>query len=165
MATNRKRFVAPSLKSWEEVDLHLKEIGEIDIKVQGIEAKMNYIISDAKLAADMDAKPLIDRKEKLQLEIKEFAETHKHEIEGKTRKLIFGKCGFRASTKIIIGKVKACLAGLKAKGMTDCITVKETINRETLRAYDDDVLVSVGARKKVEDVFWIEPDYERLKSM
>ena len=49
--------------------------------------------------------------------------------------------------------------------MADCIAVKETINRDILRTYPDDVLISVGARKKVEDVFWIEPDYERLKSM
>jgi phage host-nuclease inhibitor protein Gam len=164
MSNNRKRFAAPALKSWEDVDLRLKEIGEIDLSIKGIEAIMNVAISDAKLAAEMDAKPLLDRKALLELEVKEYAEANKHEIEGKTKVLNFGKCGFRLSTKIILGKVAACLAALKARGMLDCITVKEEVNKEVLRTCPEEIIAAVGARKKVEDVFWLEPDYERLKA-
>ncbi|MHC1760420.1 MAG: host-nuclease inhibitor Gam family protein [Negativicutes bacterium] len=163
MATARKRFDNPALKSWDEADLHLKEIAEIDIQLQTIEAGMNLKISDAKLAAEMDAKPLQDRKEKLSLEIKDFAEDHKCEFAGKTKNLNFGKCGFRQSTKILISKIASCIAALKAKGLTDCIKSKEEVNKDILRTKSDDVIASVGARKKVEDVFWLEPDYEKLK--
>ena len=57
----------------------------------------------------------------------------------------------------------ACIAALKAKGLTDCIKSKEEVNKDILRTKADDVIASVGARKKVEDVFWLEPDYEKLK--
>lgn len=163
MATARKRFDSPALKTWEEVDLHLKEVAEIDIKLQAIEADMNLKISDSKLAAELEAKPLHDRKEKLSLEIKDFAEDHKFEFDGKTKTLNFGKCGFRQSTKIVISKIKSVLEALKAKGLTDCITVKEEVNKEILRTKPDEVIAAVGARKKVEDIFWLEPDYEKLK--
>ena len=33
MATARKRFDNPALKNWDEADLHLKEIAEIDIQL------------------------------------------------------------------------------------------------------------------------------------
>lgn len=164
MATARKRFASPTLKTWDEADLHLKEIAEIDIQLQGVEAGMNLKISDAKLAAEMEAKPLHDRKEKLSLEIKDFAEEHKLEFDGKTKLMNFGKCGFRQSTKIVISKVKSVLEALKAKGLTDCISTEEKINKEVLRTKPDEVIASVGARKKVEDVFWLEPDYEKLKN-
>ena len=163
MATARKRFDSPALKSWDDVDLHLKEVAEIDLQLLAIEAAMNQKISDAKLAAELDAKPIQDRKEKLSLEIKEFAEDHKCEFDGKTKMLAFGKCGFRQSTKIIIGKVAACIAALKTKGLLDCLKVKEEVNKDVLRTKGDDVIAAVGARKKVEDIFWLEPDYEKLK--
>jgi len=163
MATARKRFDSPALKSWDDADLHMKEIAEIDIQLQTIESGMNLKISDAKLAAYMEAKPLQDRKEKLSLEIKEFAEDHKCEFDGKTKNLSFGKCGFRQSTKIIIGKMAACIAALKTKGLTDCLKVREEVNKDVLRTKGDEVIAAVGARKKVEDIFWLEPDYEKLK--
>jgi hypothetical protein len=46
--------------------------------------------------------------------------------------------------------------------MTDCINIKETINKERLGEYPDEVIAAVGAGKKVEDVFWYEVDREKL---
>lgn len=159
----RKRFAEPALKTWDEVELHLKEIGEIDLALQTVEGAMNQKISDIKLEADLAAKPLQDRKEKLAHEIKDFVETHRHEIEGKSRRLNFGQVGFRQSTSIIVSKIAAVIEALKARNMHDCINVKETINKDVLRTYPDETIAAVGARKKVEDVFWLEPDYEKLR--
>ncbi|MCM0757370.1 host-nuclease inhibitor Gam family protein [Sporomusa sphaeroides DSM 2875] len=163
MATGRKRFDTPALKSWDEADLHLKEIAELELTMQNIEGDMNQKISDAKLAAELQAKPLQDRRKKLELEIKEFVENNRHEIDGKSRRMNFGQVGFRQSTTIVVSKIMAVLESLKARNMLDCITIKESINKEVLRTYPDEVIAAVGARKKVEDVFWLEPDYERLK--
>lgn len=159
----RKRFAEPALKTWDEVELNLKEIGEIDLALQTVEGAMNQKISDIKLEADLAAKPLQDRKEKLAHEIKDFVETHRHEIDGKSRRLNFGQVGFRQSTSIIISKVTAVIEALKARNMHDCINIKETINKDVLRTYPDETIAAVGARKKVEDVFWLEPDYEKLR--
>jgi phage host-nuclease inhibitor protein Gam len=163
----RKRFDDPVLKSWDEVDLHMKEVGEIDLELLNVEGKMNQKISDAKLEAELEVKPLKDRKERLAREVKDFVENHRVEINGKTKRMNFGQLGFRQSTKVVIpkdqAKVQAIIAALKAKNMLDCVNTKEDVNKDILRTYSDEVIAAVGARKKVEDVFWLEPDYEKIK--
>lgn len=158
----RKRFAEPALKNWDEVELHMKEIGEIDLELQNVEGTMNQKISDVKLEADLASRPLKDRKEKLAHEVKDFVESRRHEIDGKSRRLNFGVVGFRQSTSLVISKLTAVLESLKARNMQDCINVKESVNKDVLRTYPDEVIAAVGARKKVEDVFWLEPDYEKL---
>jgi phage host-nuclease inhibitor protein Gam len=91
-------------------------------------------------------------------------ETHRDELKGKTRILNFGKVGFRQSTKIVIKGMQAVLKTLKARGMTDCIIVKESVNKDRLREYPDEVIASVGATKKVTDTFWYEADREKLRA-
>ncbi len=160
----RVRMEGTALKSWDEVNLNLKEIAECELKLEAIEADMNTKIQDLKLAAEMEAKQYHDRIAKLAQEIKEYTETHRDEIKGKTKSLNFGFVGFRQSTKIIIRNVQAVITALKARGMTDCIQVKETVLKDKLKDYPDDIIVAVGAGKKVEDTFWYETDREKLKT-
>lgn len=153
----------PLLKSWDDVDLHLKEIAECEIAIERIEADMNEKIQDIKLGSEMSAKPLKDRIDALGKEIKAFVELNRGEIKGKTKVMNFGKTGFRKSTKIIIKSVQAILKALRARKMEDCIIVKESVNKDRLVEYPDEIIAAVGAGKKVEDVFWYETDREKLK--
>lgn len=153
----------PVLKSWDDVNLNLKEIGECEIAIETVEGDLNQKIQDLKLDAEMKAQPLRQRIEKLALEIKIFVEENRSEIKGKTMPLSFGNVGFRQSTKIVFKNVKAVIASLRAKKMNDCIIVKESVDKDVLRGYPDDAIASIGATKKVEDTFWYEVDRERLK--
>ena len=144
----RVRIESAKLKSWEDVSLNLKEIGECQLAIEGIEAALNEKISDLKLEAAVQAKPYQETIKKLELEVKEFTEENKVDIKGKTKFLDFGKVGFRQSTKIIIKSIQAVLSGLKARKMVDCITVTETVNKDRLREYPDEVIAAVGASKK-----------------
>ena len=103
------------------------------------------------------------REKQLELLIKDYAETNRMDLDGKTKSLTFGSLGFRKSTSIIVKKAKAVLIALRAMGMDDCINVKESVNKEALRGYSDDVITKVGCVKKVDDVFWYEPDFEKLE--
>lgn len=152
----------PVLHSWEDVDLHLKEIAECELSLEQIEADLTKATSDLKLDAELKAKPIKERMEKLADEVKVFVELNRADIKGKTKNLTFGKTGFRKSTKIILRNVKAILANLKARKMNDCISVKESINKDKLGEYPDEIIASVGAGKKVEDIFWYETDREKL---
>lgn len=154
----------PVLKSWDDVDLTMKEIGECQLAIERIEAEMNMKISDIKLEADMQAKPIGERIKKLEMQIKDFVDASKHELNGKTKNLNFGKTGFRKSTKIVIKKAENIIKNLKAFGMLDCIKVKESINKDVLKKYSDENIAKVGAGKKVEDVFWYEVDREKLQA-
>lgn len=159
----RVRIENARLESWDDVSINLKEIGERQLAIEVIENTMNQQISDLKLSAAMAAKPHQDRIKVLEQEVKLFTEENRVEIKGKTKFLDFGKLGFRQSTKIVIKSIKGVLDALKGRGMTDCITVKEEVNKDRLREYPDDVIVSVGASKRIEDTFWYEVDKEKLR--
>ena len=77
--------------------------------------------------------------------------------------LSFGKTGYRLSTKVIIKKVANTISALKKLGMTDCITTKESVNKDMLRTYPEEKLFEVGASLKKEDTFWYETDRDKLK--
>lgn len=159
----RTRIKNEMLASWEAVDGCLKKIGEIDNKLKKIEADMNDEITRAKAKADDKSKLYLEEKKQLELLIKDFAETNRMDLDGKTKTMTFGSLGFRKSTSIIVKKAKAVLIALRAMGMDDCINVKESVNKEALRGYSDDVITKVGCVKKVDDVFWYEPDFEKLE--
>lgn len=152
------------LKTWEEVDLTLKEIAEYEMKIEKIQADMNQNIHDVKLDAEMKAKPLQDKIEMLGLYVKDFVEENKAELNGKTKTLNFGKTGFRLSTKLVIRKAESILENLKRFKMQDCINTKETINKDVLKKYSEEDIIKVGASLKKEDVFWYETEREELKA-
>jgi phage host-nuclease inhibitor protein Gam len=161
----RKRIETSILQSWDDVDLHLKEIGELEIMQETIEADLNLKISDLKLVAADKVKGIKERISKLELEMKEFVEANRSEIKGKTMNLNFGEAGFRKSTKILIRNVKNCLAMLKSLGMNDCIQVEEKVSKDKLGEYSDDMIAKVGAKKQVSDTFWYETKRERLQEV
>lgn len=151
------------LTSWDEVDLTLKEIAENEIALEVIEAQMNEEIHNIKLAAEVKAKKHREAIEKLGLYVKTFVEENRTELSGKTKVLSFGKTGYRLSTKVIIKKVANTISALKKLGMTDCITTKESVNKDMLRTYPEEKLFEVGASLKKEDTFWYETDRDKLK--
>jgi len=162
-ATARRRLEDTALKSWTEVDDTLREIGRIDLEIESMEAEYNRKITDLKEELANQAQPLQERKAFLERLVKEFAESHKDDLDGrKSRELNFGRIGFRQSTKVILRNVKAIIAALKARGMTDCIVIKEEVSKDTLKKYDPATVEAVGAKIKTEDVFWYEVNRDKL---
>lgn len=161
----RVRLEEPALSSWAEVDQALREIREIDDTLAAYQAEHDRARDRLVAEYEAKAKPLLDRKGYLERSIKEFAEAHKQEMDGKTKFLNFGRVGFRQSTRIVLRNAKAILAALKAKGMHDCIVVKEEISKKALDKYDDAVLAEVGAVRKVEDVFWYEVARDEIRQV
>jgi len=165
----RVRLEGTVLRSWDDVNLNLREIGECQLAVEAIEAELTEKIHDLKLDAEMRAKPLRDRVKKLEVEIKEFTEAHRDDLgKKKTMFLNFGKLGFRKSTRIQLPRAATKLAEiikkLKACGMTDCIVQPpEKVDKDALKKYPTAEILRVGAGVVEEDVFWYEWDRERLQ--
>lgn len=153
------------IKDWEEVNLCLKEFGECKITIESIEAEMNIKINDVKLEADKLSKPLKENIKKLEKQIEDFVDEHKFDIDGKTKELTFGKIGFRQVSKISIPnkKIEKIISNLKKFGMEQCIKITETINKDVLSTYSDKDIAKIGASRKVEDKFWCEPNYEKIR--
>ena len=141
----RKRMEDPSLKSWDEVNAALKLIRDNEIELELIEADMGKKIADIK----EQAVPYRDDIKKLELQVKEFVTLNKAELKGKSREMDFGKVGFRMSTKLMLPKqVEKVIKTLKKYGMGDCITVKESVNKDILKTYDEKTILSVGGTLK-----------------
>jgi phage host-nuclease inhibitor protein Gam len=167
----RKSIIeVPAIKTWEEADAALREIAENQIAMQDIESEMQRQIIGAKKIAEQSSKPHADRISKLERDLKDFVEDHRDELgKAKTKALNFGEVGYRLSTSISIPKAKEKVADiirkLKARGMTDCIVVKEEISKESLKKYGEDTVNAVGATWKQKDAFGYDIYVEKLERM
>lgn len=133
-------------------------------QIETMEARHQKLVNDSRLALEQAAQPLLDRKALLEHQIKEFAEANKADLGNrKSRPLNFGLVGFRQSTSIVVRSVKNVIAALKARGMQDCIAVKERVDKEALKKYPDEVLREIGAQRKVEDAFFYEVNRDALQ--
>jgi len=152
------------LRSWDEVDQALREICECDIAIENIQANMNMAINDAKLKAEKLAKPMKTAVVVLEAQIKDYVESNKSEIVGKSRELNFGSVGFRRSSKITYSAAKTdeVLAALKARGWLDCVSFKESVNKDVLKLKTDKELATVGVKRKTTDDFYYDIDREKI---
>lgn len=159
----RKRVTEPQLRSWEEVDECLKAMGDAEDQISVIEAQMNAAIAEAKKEASEKAaeyKELIKQNEG---KIKEFTTVNKEELKGKSRQLTFGAVGFRQSTKLLLPQdTGEVIVRLRENGMVDCINVKETINKDTVKNYPEEEILKIGGYLQRTDTFWYETDKDHL---
>lgn len=159
----RKRMAEPELKSWEEVDSVLKKIRDSEIELEKIEADMGKCIADIREDAENQAQPYRDAIKRLELQVKEFVVLHKDDLNGKSREMAFGRVGFRLSTKLMLPKeIGTVLKQLRKLGMGDCINIKESVNKDILKTYDEKTIITVGGTLKKEDAFWYETNREQL---
>lgn len=159
----RKRVTEPQLRSWEEVDECLKVMGDAENQISVIEAEMNAAIAAAKKEASEKAaeyKELIKQNEG---KIKEFTTINKDELKGKSRHLTFGTVGFRLSTSLLLPQDTAeVILRLRENGMADCINVKETINKDTVKTYPEGEILKIGGYLQRKNTFWYETDKNSL---
>ena len=159
----RKRMEEPALKSWEEVDSTLKQIREAEIALSKISADAERCMIDIREQAETEAQPYKDKIKRMELQLKEFTVLNKADLKGKTKEMPFGRVGFRLSTKLVLPKVvETVINSLKKYGMADCGGVKETVNKEILKTYDEATILAVGASLKKEDTFWYETKQEKI---
>jgi phage host-nuclease inhibitor protein Gam len=155
------------LKTWEDVDNALKGLCEIEIEKGQITASMNKVIAAAKECATVQYAPLEVKAAKLKNDIETFVKSSRSDITGKSKELNYGKVGFRKTTTIDVpaDKIEAIFAKIRKLGMDKCISVKEHINKNVLKAYSDSELKKVGCSRIEEDVFFMTVDVEKLKAI
>lgn len=159
----RKRVTEPQLKSWEEVDACLKIMGDAEDQLCVITAQMNAAIAEAKKEAEEKAAQFKETIKQNEGKIKEFTTIRKEELKGKSRQLTFGTVGFRQSTKLLLPQDTAeVILKLRENGMADCINVKESINKDTVKSYPEEDILKIGGYLQRLDSFWYETDKDTL---
>lgn len=160
----KKVETPPTFTSWEDVNSAMQEILECEGSLAEINAELNRQIAATKTMMEVDANPLHEQIKRLEYDIKDFVVRHRNDIEGKTKQLNFGRTGFRLSTSLVVptNMTADVIANLKRYNMTDCITVKESVNKEILKQYKSEDILKTGATLKSSDDFWYEVDRESL---
>ena len=160
----RVRMERPELKTWDDVNEALRLIAEAQNEIAMMEAGMNVQIDTIKQAYEEKVQEYKKQIKQKELLIKEFTTDKRDQLDGKTKDLTFGKVGFRKSTKLQLPKaLDKVIAALRKRGMEDCISVKETVNKDILKQYDEQRILEVGGSLKVEDAFWHETKQAELK--
>lgn len=162
---------AMTIGSWDEANEALRQIGENDRDILAVENVMNEQIASAKQAADAKCTSLREGTKMIAQALKEFATLHRVDMgKLKSRQLMFGTLSFRQSTKIGLPSgadgIQEVVDRLNAMDMKDCIIHQpDKVDKNALRKYSSDKILSVGATVKVSETFGYEVDTEKIDKL
>ncbi|EAK9946019.1 host-nuclease inhibitor protein Gam [Campylobacter lari] len=156
------------IKSFEDVNLALKKIAELSVKIEKINGDVTLACNEIKEAHAGEIKVLSDELKYMEQCISTFCENNKHEFaEKRSKEFTFGKVGYRISENVPLPRVKEKLEALvkafKSYGLNDCISYKEELNKDAIVGLEDSTLVKLGLKRVVKDNFRIEPRIESLE--
>jgi len=149
-----------TIADWQNADDFIKKIGTYQLSIKQAESDANDTINDEKKKLAETANPLLEKIKILSDSLEAFAANHVDDFgKAQSKKINFGTLGWRKSTSI---SIKATTLELIKKAFGKkadmYIRTKEEVNKETLSELTDQQLVSVDARRKPREVFFVEPD-------
>ena len=151
----RKRVVTePVLKDWQAVDDALRDIRECQHALTELAVEQARRIDREKDECKCKAAPLNNRIKRLEAEIKEFVDSHRAELTGKSRCLTFGTVGYHLSSKLVTNlKDEDTIALLEAMGRTEFIRITKHLDKEALKKQLCGLLDKIDAWVKIADNF------------
>lgn len=154
-----------AIKSWSEADTALRQIAECENLIAEQAINMNRQMADIKAAHEVLCKPIANRVKNLEQQLKEFTDANRTDLVGKSKSMNFGKLGYRLSTTISIKKDQEAgiIALLRSMGLLDCVSIKESVNKDNLKTKPIEVISGVGAVLSSKDEFWYETAKEQLQ--
>ena len=152
----RKVTAAPVLPDWAAVDGALRDIRECEHALTELGVDRDRRIDSVKEEYSKMALPLQNRIKKLEGDVKAYADAHRAELTGKSRKLNFGTVGYRISSRLILPATKAAeaIVTLKAMGRKEFIKTAETLDRAALLRQPVELLNQIGAYIQQRDEFY-----------
>lgn len=162
------------MKTWNDAEQMLREVGLAEIRRERLEGKMNEEISSVKARYTERLAEIDQDLARATDVLKGFCDAHRSEMQpaskkddaGLVWKSTFGKLAFRKCPPAIeytVKKIEKVLAALKAKKLTNCIRTVEEPNKDVLLGLDDATLAAVHCRKKPSEKFEVKPDYAEIE--
>lgn len=163
----RKKLSPPmELKTTEEVNSALREIGVITMKIEAIDAKADQEIGKIKERAAKEGEEHRERITELDDAIALFLKVNKHNLftqDKRSLPLSYGTVGFRKSTKVRTKKTTLeLIKKLFADRKDTAIRNKEEPNKDILADWKDEELAAIDAAKVVEDNPYYEVNREEV---
>lgn len=155
--------VRSTLKTWLDADDALRELGEQEARKERIEQHKDSLINEAKEDARRKIQPVDEQCSRLRRELELFCVERRDDFAGaQSRKLTFGTVTFKRTASIEVADEDATIEALKARGMTGCLRVKESVDKNALRDQPDAVLEDVGATRVEGETFTAKADRSRV---
>lgn len=160
---HKKVFAEPALSSWADVDRAMHEMQVATHDLDELNLQKERQITEIKDNNAKIATIYQNRIKKHASDIREYALAHRAELVGKSKKLTFGKVGFRISTALKMPtKGVDIIQRLKELGLHECIKITEVADKETMRKLPLDKLIETGAFLKQSEDFYYELDANEL---
>jgi phage host-nuclease inhibitor protein Gam len=153
------------IKTLDEVNDALGEIGRIQIELSRIDSEAEGKINAVKDKASQEGKPLREKIDLIEESLVAYGEKHQKEICSNGKRsidLTFGTIGFRFSSKISIGKKEKTLELLRQLYDGRGIRTKEDVDKEELSKWTDEDLATVKAKRVTEDTFFSDINEEAV---
>ena len=167
----RKKRIKPGkldilpIKNWKEADGMLRSIGRMLGEIKTAERRASEKIGKIKAELTEAATPPNAAIKQYTRSLQAFSSAHKADLKVKrSRKLNFGIVGWRKSTSISITSetINLIKKVFSKKQVDTFVHCKETVDKEALSKLTDGQLVSLDAKRKVKDGFFIEPDLTKV---
>lgn len=157
-----------TLTSWEEVNLQLKKLADLEIKKRTLENQETEETNKIKERFMQQTNAVVDEINAIEKNITLFAEQNRSEFTKKrTKKLTFGTVSFRSTRKISVKNSTSAIASLKQMNMDEYIRKAESIDKEALLALSDNELaplLKAGISVSRKDKITVEPDIVQIAS-
>lgn len=162
MAKRKTKPALPALADWRAVDKAVMALAGLQNQAARLKAEAEEKIRVLREDAAARAAEALGGAAAFHDAIEAFADDHAEEF-GKARSLALphGRIGWRTVTSIRLARsAEFVVAALEAADLKDAVITRKSPNKDVLAAYSDDVLREVGARRKQEDRFYVEPKDE-----
>lgn len=164
MATKTRTRIESTaqIRSLDDANAAIAEIGKIMLNLDAIDGKASEKIGKIKEEAAKAGEEARKRISDLENALSVYAEYNKEELfrEKKSIPLSYGAIGYRASTKVSV--TRSTLELLKKLFGGKGVRIKETIDKEQLKDWQDSELAQVGAAKVQTDTFFYEVNRDEV---
>ena len=155
-------------KSWEDIDLSLKQLGALKIKKADLEGELTEEINVLKSKYANLCTGINSEIKDIEKEISRFCDMNKDEfLTKRSKNMNFGSISYRLSEKVICASIPAAIKALKHLNLNFCLRVKEELDKDAIREanLDANTLTKIGVQIIKEDKLTIEPDIEEIKTI
>ena len=140
---------AREIKSWEDVDQALKELGQLDFEIEQKEGRMTQIIQKIQERYKPGIEEKTGASEAIIQEIKSFCGKHKSEFGGKqTKDLNFGQVKFKLGkpSYVFLKEEEEIADTLLRMGKNECVKIEKKVIKNALKGLAENILQKISVK-------------------
>ncbi len=154
-----------TINNWTDVDHGLETIGLLELEISEISSRLGRKLYQLLGEHSKEVAEISGKLRSTKASIGNFCLLNKTEFAKKrSKQLNYGKISFRIAERIQVPEEleAAAIATLKKLGHTECVELRERLDKSALKKLPDSDLARCGIRRSKEDHFRIDPDLKLI---